>query len=337
MGYWTQFEDFDPLTGKVPYHPISYLPDIAWRARALLKSYTSKQISKLAENIYWAIDEYFLFVREQEIERLYSELHESRRFEYYDDESTYLNAQYFFIWEADWREGCGSWIFDERKEDELDIPTAGNTSEVDALKECLDYLEQIDDDDLINKQPYEYFAVLSLSLLAEVVNYLNPENVNKNAEIMLNELDTATRKLGIKTIAPNINLSCAGSSAIKAMDAVCYAEQLKEIERIQSSHSLELAKTHGDYASAQAKRQEEEISRRNERAKKLNEARHLKTNEAKDIVISEWKKQPTKFPSAEKAGLHFADYLATRGFDYTPRTVTSWIRAYAKQENIRLR
>jgi len=336
MGYWTQFEDFDPLTGKVPYHPFYHLPDIAWRARALLKSYTSKQISTLAENIDWAIGEYFNQVIEDEISRLYDQLNEPRRYKY-EDEAPYLNAQYFFYWEGDYSEGCGSWIFDRSKVDDLDVPTSHNTSEVEALKECLDYLEQIEDDELPNKKTYEYFAVLSLWLLAEAVNHLNPESVDENVDKMLHELDSAVRKTGVKTLAPNINLSLAGRAAIKSMDAVCYAEQLKEIERIQSSHSLELAKTHGDYASAQAKRQEEEISRRNERARKLNEARHQKTNEAKDIVISEWKKDPTKFPSAEKAGLHFADYLANLGFDYTPRTVTSWIRAYAKQENIRFR
>lgn len=328
MDYRKEFEDFDPLTGKVPYHPFSYLPDIAWRARRLLKSYTSKQIFKLAENIDWSIDVYFQFVKQEEIERLKSEMHESGRYKY-DYEAPYLNDQYFFIWEGDWREGTGSWIFDYTKECELDIPTAENTSEIDALKESLDILEQIDDDGLTNKRPYEYFAVLSLWMLAKAVNYLNPEIVVKNAERL--------RKLGFKHVETNINLSFAGGSAIKAMDAVCYAEQLKEIGRIQDSHYLELAKTHSDYVKAQAKRQDEEASRRKEQSKKLNEARHQKTNEAKNIVTHEWKKQPAKFPSAEKAGLYFADYLKTQGFDYTPRTVTSWIRDYAKQKNIRLR
>jgi hypothetical protein len=79
----------------------------------------------------------------------------------------------------------------------------------------------------------------------------------------------------------------------------------------------------------------EELSKKSE---KLNLIRHAKNHAAKQLVIDEWKKRPSAFISAEKAGGHFADWLEARGFKkYEPRTVTTWIRSYAKEVGIRLR
>lgn len=121
------------------------------------------------------------------------------------------------------------------------------------------------------------------------------------------------------------------------MDAVCYAEHSRETELMKTAYFLELAKTHSDYQDQQAKQQEDERKRRSMRAEQLNLARHKKTNEAKAIAIKEWEKEPTKFPSAAKAGNYFSNWLKAKGFDYEPRTVTDWFLAAAKERNIRFR
>lgn len=69
----------------------------------------------------------------------------------------------------------------------------------------------------------------------------------------------------------------------------------------------------------------------------MNSQRHAKRNQALELVMSDWSKRKADFPSAEKAGRYYSDWLTKRGFDYEPRTITGWIRKYAKENNIILR
>ena len=48
MGFFGQFDKFDPLTGCPPDHPFSSLPTIASRARVLLNGRTRDQIISAA-------------------------------------------------------------------------------------------------------------------------------------------------------------------------------------------------------------------------------------------------------------------------------------------------
>ena len=116
-----------------------------------------------------------------------------------------------------------------------------------------------------------------------------------------------------------MNLSTASHCAIKAMDAVCYAEQLQAIERWNITHAQTLAKAHEEYLNKELERQEVERKRRSTSSEIANQVRHQKTNEAKAKVVEEWEKNPTRFPSAEKAGLYLADWLESEGFKYEPR------------------
>ncbi len=74
-----------------------------------------------------------------------------------------------------------------------------------------------------------------------------------------------------------------------------------------------------------------------EKMKALNLARHRSNHAARERVVSEWEKSPSTWPSAEKAGLYFADLLAKEGSTYEPRTVTDWIRTHARKVGIRFR
>ena len=77
--------------------------------------------------------------------------------------------------------------------------------------------------------------------------------------------------------------------------------------------------------------------KKHDRSIELNESRHKKNREAKDMAIKEWSKDPSKFPSAVNAGMYYAHWLAQKGFDYAPSTVTVWIRAHATEIGKRLR
>lgn len=54
MGFYQQFDEFDPLTGSAPF----LLHSIAVRARILLKGLTHEQIVEVAQVIDWIVDQY---------------------------------------------------------------------------------------------------------------------------------------------------------------------------------------------------------------------------------------------------------------------------------------
>jgi hypothetical protein len=333
--FFRQFETFDPVLGNVPSYPFSMLPEMASRARLLLKERTKDQIISAANGIDWAICEYFRTVKEEEIERLREELTKPRRWKRSDEEDEWHYARKFFNFIGD--DEYEEWVFNLDTEDELDIPTEQNTSEVDALKNCINWWDDIGGNEFPDEKPYELFAVLSLWLLADSLEQLVDTSEDEKADKLMAELNTTIKRMGFDTCTVGINISRAVEYALKAMDAVCYAKHLQEIDWLKASHVSILSKIRGDYLNEQAKQQEDERQKRSMKSEQLNLARHRKRNEAMSTVLNNWEKEPAKFPSAEKAGLFFADWLLNRGFDYTPRTVTGWIRGHAKKTGVRLR
>ena len=318
MGFFRQFETFNPLNGNVPTYPFSILPSIAFRARTLLKSRAKEQIIDAAHGIDWAIDEYFSEIKQEEISRLKHELDPSgEEFEKY------------FEWDGG-TVANGKWIFKDSNQDELDIVTAENTTEVDALKNCIGWWDDIGGEDFLQGKSYELFAVLALWLLADALHWLQ----NSQAKT-LKSISDFSPKLAqdieriVSGFPPDLiadkstNLSLAGESALNAMDAVCYAEHLFAVEKLKVTQEVE--------------RQVQEKKRRSMLSEKLNIARHQKRNQAVGLVTSEWAKNPSQFNSAEKAGLHYAEWLKVYDFQFEPRTITGWLRTYAKKVGIRLR
>ena len=321
MFFFKQFQTFDPRAGDVPSQPFTYLPEIAYRARALLQNRTAEQIETAAKKISEEVDGYFRDLKDCEISRLQSEFERG--------DKTLVE---FFEWDGGTRAN-GHWLFKEEMENELDILTAVNSSEVDALKAIIENRDSCfflpkgapepEREEWPEGTRHELFAVLSLWLLA----------------------DAMERKDG----KSKYGLSIAGEYAIKAMDAVCYAEHLREADWLESyikkMANAELTEALRKQKSEQQKwvrycldqDKEREIKAKKEKSKNLNKIRHEKNYAAKNMVIDEWKKAPSAFPSAEKAGLHFADWLESKGIKYEPRTVTTWIRDYAKQIGLRLR
>lgn len=329
--YWEQFKRFDPLKEKLPDSPFSLLPMIASRARALLKSRTIDQIESVAKAIDFAIYCHFDEIKENEIARLRQILTQSRVAHCSDDDLEYQQALQFFDWDGG-SIANGLWLFKDGMEDSLEIPTLSNTGEVYALKELAEWWN-----DMLQGFPdgkeYELFAVLSLWQLADSIHSLQYNEINGISGLLKEEFTKLEAELKMSGLSENFhsgkeqNLSFSGESALQAMDAVCYAEHLffleKEIDNLHEARKLE--------------HQNEEKKRRLDISKKLNIARHQNRNEALALATTEWGKDPNRFSSAEKAGLHFADWLDQRGFSYEPRTVTRWIRDYAKKIGVKFR
>jgi hypothetical protein len=313
MLFFKQFEAFDPLTGDVPEYPLSCLPDIAGRARSILIGKTHLQLVAAAERIDQKIEGYLDDLKYLAVSELKIKLQAEGSLETY------------FEWDGG-TEANGGWIFKEELADDLEIPTASNCNEVEALKTIIENRDSCfflpagtpepepEPDEYPEGETNELFAVLALWLLADAVEW--------------------SKRGG------NYGHLIAGAYAVKAMDAVCYAEQLREIRWLAAYY-----KKNSDVELTEALRKQYSEFRRSmnqekkERAKELNKHRHAARNRAKELVTTEWTKSPSRFPSAEKAGIHFSEWLGSQGVEksYEPRTVTGWIRDHAKKKGIKLR
>jgi len=340
-----QFETFDPLLGDVPFFPFSYLPAIAFRARELLKHRSAEQITLIAKKVNQEIDEHFCILKENAICKLEGDIGP------YDEERFFT----YFEWDGGTRAN-GRFFFKDEMVDDLEIETWENANETDVLKTVLD--TRNDDALFKNTEPssmeyaegkdYELFAALSLWMLADALSFQDKSPVS---------------------------LSFSGEYALKAMDAVCYAEYLQQANFVVAKSNIELneellrrkSELTGERIKQKSEQDEWLINQNyvtkevllefesvlNEKFKKqhkenqnvinkqksddLNHHRHKKGNEIKDWTISEWEKT-SRFLSADKAGIFFADLLQEkRGIKREPRTISDWLRQSAKERGVRLR
>ena len=323
MFFFTQFQLFDPVSGDVPEQPFAYLPEIARRARSILSGRTIDQISSTAKKINSEIESYFRDLKTQAVDEL--------TVKFQNDPEAFVD---FFEWDGGTLAN-GRWLYKDEMDGELEIPTEMNCSEVDALKTIIEDRDSCfflpegapipEPDHWPEGKTHELFAVLSLWLLADSIRFSKG--------------------------AVKYDASSAGEYALKAMDAVCYAEHVREVEWLEQFHKKQLLEASGNQEARlrglvadtrkelAAEHLAHELEKKSIRAERLNTARHKLTNDAKDLVCREWEKATNEFLSAEKAGIHFADWLIFEGHLKTiePRTVTRWIREHAKEIGVRFR
>ena len=298
------FKEFNPLLDKVPNYPIP-LERIAYRARLLLKFRTIEQITQLVDYMEWMIEDHFSFLELEDIDVDYHEL--------VDDQEGDCSAEY--------------------RDFQFDYVTVSINNRVEVLKEHIYSWADIDLDEtpnLLIAEPYEYFAVLALWEIFEAMQLL--EN---GIGFSCDDMDTAMYQLFLaaKPLSGNKHyctsaLSIAYDISLKAMDALCYAERLKELTGIENNH-LSIAQQF----LAQEKKQQDDGQKK--KMAKASIARHAIRNETVLWVTTEWEKDPYKFPSAAKAGVYFSDMLINKGLKGEPRTVTKWILAHAKEIGVR--
>lgn len=327
----THFEGFDPIYGSIPPQPFSHLQEIARRARLILKDRTAEEIEAAARKIDSEIETYFSNLKYDAVEKLRS------KFE--DDPERY---QDYFEWDGGTLAN-GRFFYRDEMDADLDIPTAENSSEVDALKTIIEdregYLPLSEESPPTNPEhwpegkTHELFAVLALKLLFYSLRWTG------------------------HTKGPE-DLSIAGAFALDAMDAVCFAKHLYETEWQQQIYRKQLTATSANLGAQLVDVRDKvrsdlvseqiayERAKRITHAEQMNAVRHQAMKDIKQLVCETWGKKRADFTSAEKAGLYYADWLEknSRGYlskgkrvFYQPRAVTGWIRAYAKDNGIKFR
>lgn len=339
MKFYDQFLKFNPLTGFVPSHPFLQLPDIAWRARVLIKDFSVEELTAIAGSVDMLIEEFFENQKQKEIDRLYCIVTElnNNGFKTEEDEIDYL---YYDLENFDFiKDGSGKWVIDPDLDLAFAIPTTENTTEIDTLKECGYMLDSFCDkviNELVACKPFQLFATLALWKIADAIIIIDP-----NCEYeKYGHLLTATNKDLHESETENSDLSftLAGEEALKSMEAVCYAEHLHEFDLIKYLHETQLTKTHEEYLNEKNKQDEEKQKINKERSKILNEYHHQIGNDIKDLVKKEWLKAPYKHISSVEAGNYYHNWLKDNGYKtFKLRTISNWIRDAAKEKGIKFR
>lgn len=355
MGFFRQFDEFDPLTGTPPDYPLSHLPTIVKRARALLRGRTRDEIVSAAHTVDFFIEEYFTGEKDNYIRRV---------LETGGWELGYL--PYEARNEAGVRALLDDWP-SEADDPPPDIPTSENTSEVDALKECIGIYVLDDDADFPRAREYEYFAVLALWLVADAVHWLkwtsDPKALTAKLQdafapipsgafpeltaAMFPELIAAINKPRLNALEgiPNIvdsiqavmqafslsdtsvQFSHAGESAVCAMDAVCYAEHLRATE----SHAEDLAQLRiqmHQVVETTEKLAEEKANKKISVAASKNAIKGHAENHAMKAQVFAWCEANIQdYPSMDAAAEAVAGKLVPVAF----RTARKWIGEYRKK------
>jgi hypothetical protein len=321
MLFNSEFESFDPVSGYVPDYPCKSFSVIATRARSILAGWSKDQIGEAANRVISEVNVYFGDLKSEAVDEL--------RWRLQDDPAEFVR---FFEWD-DGTNANGQWLFREEMEDELDIPTQWNCSEVDALKTIIDdrdsclHLSQAAPLPEIAHWPEgsteKLFAALALWLLACAIRA--SENLDR------------------------YSLANAGNIAAEAMDAVCYAEQLHEVDWLERYHEKKLVEVTRNEDTRRAElveiarrkfaeeQAEHERVKRSARSAQMNASRHANRHRAKDLACVEWAKTRFKYSSFEKAGDDFADWVVDKQLleKVEPRTVAGWLRDYGREIGFR--
>lgn len=221
MGYFQQFKKIDPMTGSVPRWPFP-LAEIARRARVLVKGRTTEQLVSAAMSVDWFIEQYFDSEKEIFIHRLATR--GGWELQYLPEDSRdEIGIRYLLDnWPAD--------VDDERPF----IPSSDNTTELDALKSCIDEYFLEDDEEFPNGQQHEYFATLALWLVIDAVTWMRrigkTDSENKLLELLVGSEATSFLR---EPLSVETGHALAGGCAIQAMEAVCWAEHLKATQGYQ--------------------------------------------------------------------------------------------------------
>jgi hypothetical protein len=316
MGYWRQFDKFDPISGKVPHSPFHDLGSVVSRARRILKSRNADEIREIASTIDAEIDAFFEAAKQQAIDDVIS----SERVEFliFDDEGNVKGV-------------------DPERIDELDFTNKDNTDDFEALQMFVDDLifNAFLDSNKPNCMEYEYFAVLGLWHAAESITDLQFSFDFVSGKYV--EKDRA--ELSKQDITSAANL------AIKATEIVNYAETLQKMtwlrkkydEQIKSLQLKQKEITSDDITRFKDQITAELLAEKRKQLSVAGKKRHEGNHKAKDIVLSMWGENPKQFDSAEKAADHYLEVLRVKGIKMGHRTVAKWIRAEAKAKNIRFR
>lgn len=318
MGYWGQFDRFDPLGGDLPYVAPNKLKDVVQRARRLLPGRTNSQLSIAAEVIDWFIDEYF----EAEKSSLVDKILANGGWELgYLEEAART--------EAGVRELLDNWP-SSAGDNAPDYPNSQNTSDFRALVACIDNYIVTDDSEFPEAQPWEYFAVLALWKVADCIRSLNPTESTK----VLNDIADGVSALADQLVGSSSSVpyiyKCVMDELCEALECVCWAEHLQESATLKlklSRLQMELSESNRLTEARATQIAENRVS---VSARKAAIKRHAE-NRAMKADVWEWcEKNFNDYSSMEKAAeavIH-TDKLVP----VTVRTARQWISEWVKDQ-----
>jgi len=347
MGFHRQFDEFDPLNGVVPAFPFSNLPSIVERARRLLKNRTRDEIVNAACSIDFFIEEYFRNEKDDFIQRLLDSGGWELGYLPYESRN-----------DAGVRELLDNWP-SEIDDPPPEIPSPENTSEIDALKECIGRYSLDDDPEFPKGREYEYFAVLALWLVTDAMHWLKwtsdptamtsalhkafsplppgvfPEltgTINNRLHQsrdhipeFVDSYQNFMRAYGLSDTS--VQFSNAGTSAVCAMDAVCYAEQLRATETLSEELENLRLQFHQVAQKTNALAEEKAKKKVSVAARKAAIKRHTENHAMKEEIFAWCAKQ-----LHEHASLDAAAAVANKLVPVTFRTVRGWIGEYRRKE-----
>jgi hypothetical protein len=131
----------------------------------------------------------------------------------------------------------------------------------------------------------------------------------------------------------------AWDAAVDAMDSVACAEGYVQKARMRA----DFIKKSAEAASAAAKEQQQKHAAEQDLAKKqrsaeLNKKRHEKRDLARSLVLADWESDINRFPSAERAGSHYVNWLEDlpgKNLKFAQRTVRDWILERAAELKVK--
>lgn len=322
MRMYSQFEHLDPLKGQLPWAPFHEAQNVLGRARSILRlaNRTGAEIQAIATDAAYLIERYF----EHEKERKLDEIRDDQKYGLLetDEDGNFID-------------------FKSEAYDEYDIHTADNTPDLDALTEALDWgFDPAALEDVKDVKDYEYYAVYAICFLADYARTLE-------FKLQLNPIGWVKREK--RTYEPS-EVAQLGKKLFEAIEAVCFAERLRAVDRVEQKYQAKIEKlqagaavriTAEDYERMrdEIKRdlQAEDHAQRRERSEANNNIRHQENRNIKQSVLDDFALNSRRFDSAEKAADHYVDQLQSRGIERSHRTVADWIREYARNNGIRFR
>lgn len=293
MRYYRQFDDFDPLTFAPPDWPFPRsLSSIVRRARAMVEKRSRDELVKAANNADFFIEQYFSGEKDNYIWQLLQDGGGALR--YLPVEACNESGIRQLL--DDWPPGVPP---------PPDMATAENTNEVDALKAYIGDWQLDGESDFKDGHEYEYFAVLALWLVVDA-------------------MDVYTAGLGGGN--EYIRLAMAGSIALAAMDAVCYAEQLRA-EESQAGKMAQLGSQMRQVIQGTERLAEKKASRKiSDNAKKAAMVKHKENHEMKVLVFDWCDSNFDLYPSMDAT----AEAVAGKIVPVTFRTARDWIRDWGR-------
>ncbi|MDR5801609.1 hypothetical protein [Caballeronia sp. LZ001] len=287
---------FDPLKGTVDGRDIRILPEIAKRARRLLRDRDSEQV--LAAQVIVAdwVQDYLDVTFEEEVTRLrnHAQRGDSYALEFFETAIEYDDPS----------DRYGTVLIGDFKQymiDNLDLLHRGNASEVEILMQCMDS-EDMSSDQFPDGTDAEFLAALALKevgLTIEALERFHDASEREHDKLAM-ALHLATERYiaaaGRQSGLPpplSFDLQEAIARSIEAMQAVSFAESATSLAWLREQMIKKAHQAVEDALSAEEHKKKKTLL-------KMNEKSHERNRKKKKMVFDELDRRGIREKSAAK-------------------------------------